>query len=237
VLARYDPDALRYYLTINMPELHDSDWDWGEFVARNNGELLANWGNLVNRVLSFSYKNWDGCVPDIDESTLRPADLELLATIEAGFQSVGALLEAVKLRPALEEAFRLSSTGNQYLSENAPWHSIKTDRKAAALTIYTALKAIDSLRVLFAPFLPFSSEKLNGFFAHPAPIFGESFTESITDSLGDHNVLRYKPAKAGGQWEPSNLKPGAKLNQPSPLYKLLDQKVVEEERARLSLGQ
>ena len=237
VLTRYDPDALRYYLTINMPELHDCDWDWGEFVARNNGELVATWGNLVNRVLSFSYKNWDGCVPDIDPATLRPADLKLLATIEAGFQSVGALLEAVKLRPALEEAFKLSSAGNQYLSENAPWHAIKTDREAAALTIFTAVKTIDSLRVLFAPFLPFSSEKLNGFFAHPAPIFGESFTDSITDSLGDHNVLRYRPAKAAGEWVPSSLKPGAKLNQPSPLFKLLDQKVVEEERARLSLGQ
>ncbi len=168
---------------------------------------------------------------------MRPADLKLLATIEAGFQSVGALLEAVKLRPALEEAFKLSSAGNQYLSENAPWHAIKTDREAAALTIYTALKTIDSLRVLFAPFLPFTSEKLNGFFAHPAPIFGDSYTESITDSLGDHNVLRYKPAKAGGQWVPSSLKPGAKLNPPTPLFKLLDQKVVEEERARLSLGQ
>ena len=65
-LTRYDPDALRYYLTVNMPEMKDSDWDWAEFVARNNNELVANWGNLANRVLSFCYKHWEGHVPDVD---------------------------------------------------------------------------------------------------------------------------------------------------------------------------
>ncbi len=65
-LTRYDPDALRYYLTVNMPENKDSDWDWAEFVARNNNELVATWGNLANRVLSFCYKHWEGHVPDVD---------------------------------------------------------------------------------------------------------------------------------------------------------------------------
>src|SRR5512141_1781709 len=101
-LTRYDPDALRYYLTINMPENHDSDWDWKEFVLRNNGELVATWGNLANRVLAFCYKHWDGHVPDIDPVSLRPADLELLSTIEAGFEVVGEQLDAVHLRAALQ---------------------------------------------------------------------------------------------------------------------------------------
>ncbi|HEY5731562.1 MAG TPA: methionine--tRNA ligase, partial [Anaerolineales bacterium] len=80
-LTRYDPDALRYYLTANMPEAKDSDWDWAEFVARNNNELVATWGNLANRVLSFCYKHWDGHVPEVDKSALRPADLDLIAAI------------------------------------------------------------------------------------------------------------------------------------------------------------
>jgi len=231
-LSRYDPDALRYYLTINMPENHDSDWDWKEFVARNNGELVATWGNLANRVLAFCFKHWDGHVPEIDPGALRPADLELLATIEAGFVSVGKELEAVHLRAALQEAIRLASEVNKYLDTSAPWFEIKTDKAAAAKSVYTALKVIDSLKVLFAPFLPFTSEKLNGFFGYETPLFGEQYTETVKDSLGEHTVLRYKGID-GLLWNPSELKPGAKLNPPAPLFKKLDESVIEEERARL----
>ena len=242
-LARYDPDALRYYLTVNMPENHDSDWDWKEFVARNNGELVATWGNLANRVLTFCYKHWEGYVPSFGKGgneapPLRGADLDLLAGIEAGFQSVGGLFEGVKLLAALQEAFRLATTVNQYLDQMAPWQAVKTDKDSAALTIYTALKAIDSLKVMFAPFLPFTSEKLHGFFGYESPLFGESYTETVTDTLGEHTVMRYRgrgesmtrPYKA---WKPSELKPGAKLNQPAPLFKKLEESVIEEERARL----
>ncbi|MGD0878448.1 MAG: methionine--tRNA ligase [Anaerolineales bacterium] len=231
-LSRYDPDALRYYLTINMPENHDSDWDWKEFVARNNGELVATWGNLANRVLAFCYKQWDGHVPEIDTGALRPADLELLAAIEAGFFSVGNELEAVHLRAALQEAIRLASEVNKYLDTSAPWFEIKADKAAAAKSVYTALKAIDSLKVLFAPFLPFTSEKLNGFFGYETPLFGEQYTETVNDSLGEHSVLRYKGVD-GMLWRASELKPGAKLNPPAPLFKKLEESVIEEERARL----
>src|SRR5512147_951917 len=88
-LSRYDPDALRYYLTINMPESKDSDWDWTEFVARNNNELVATWGNLANRVLSFCYRNWEGRVPSVDPAALRPEATSLLAAIDEGFDTVG----------------------------------------------------------------------------------------------------------------------------------------------------
>jgi len=234
-LTRYDPDALRYYLTINMPENHDSHWDWKEFVARNNGELVATWGNLANRVLSFSYKHWEGFVPNIDTAALRSTDLNMLTGIETGFQSVGGLLEAVKLRAALQEAFHLATTVNQYLDQNAPWQAIKTDKVSAALTIYTALKAIDSLKLMFAPFLPFTSEKLNGLFSYETPLFGEPCTGTVTDALGEHPVLRYRDGPKGNSpsWKPSELKPGTKLNPPEPLFKKLEEKIVEEERARL----
>jgi methionyl-tRNA synthetase len=227
-----------------MPEAKDSDWDWREFVARNNNELVATWGNLANRVLAFCYKNWDGRVPEIDPAALRPADLSLLAAIEAGFQSVGKELDAVHLRAALGEAMRLATEVNKYLDTSAPWFAIKTDKDAAAKSVYTALKAIDSLKLLFAPFLPFTSQRLHTFLGYDTPLFGEQTVETVQDSLGEHTVLRYR-APGGGTppqqpalsaiegWTPSALQPGAALRQPGPLFKKLEESVAEEERARL----
>jgi len=236
-LTRYDPDALRYYLTVNMPESKDSDWDWKEFVARNNNELVATWGNLANRVLAFCYKNWDGHVPVVDVSSLRPTDLSLLSVIEAGFGSVGKELDAVHLRAALGEAMRLATEVNKYLDTNAPWFEIKTDRDAAAKSVYTALKAIDSLKVLFAPFLPFTSEKLHTFLGYDTPLFGEQYVETVQDSLGEHTVLRYRgkgdAMRRPNAWQPSDLQPGSPLRQPGPLFKKLEESIAEEERARL----
>jgi methionyl-tRNA synthetase len=257
-LTRYDPDAIRYYLTANMPEAKDSDWDWAEFVARNNNELVATWGNLANRVLSFCYKHWEGHVPSLEDmgrggvippeganqsqgaetAPLRDADTELLKTIENGFNTVGAELEAVRLRSALGEAMKLATAVNQYLDVNAPWSAVKTDKDAAAKTIYTALKAIDSLKVIFSPFLPFTSQRLHEFFGYETPLFGEQYTEDVTDALGTHKVLRYREKgkstpRPYAAWKPSELKPGKKLNQPGPLFKKLDESVIEEERGRL----
>ena len=114
----------------------------------------------------------------------------------------------------------------------AAWSAVKTDKDGAAKTIYTALKAIDSLKVMFAPFIPFTSERLHGFFGYETPLFGEHYTEDVTDAIGSHKVLRYKPVE-GLQWKPSNLNPGQKLNQPGPLFKKLEVDVIEAERGRL----
>ena len=114
----------------------------------------------------------------------------------------------------------------------APWTTIKVDKAEAGKTVYTALKAIDSLKVMFAPFLSFTCEKPHGFFGYETPLFGEQYTETVKDSLGEHTVLRYKGVD-GLQWKPSELQPGKKLNQPSPLFKKLEEKVAEEERGRL----
>ncbi|MFZ6026551.1 MAG: methionine--tRNA ligase [Chloroflexota bacterium] len=230
-LTRYDPDALRYYLTANMPELRDTDWDWADFVARNNNELVATWGNLANRVLSFAYKHWEGYVPTPGD--LRPADREILATVEAGFEAIGKLYDAVKLRTALAETVRLASEVNKYLDAAGPWFEVKTDKAAAGTTIYTALRCIDSLKVLFSPVLPFTCEKLHRFLGYETPLFGRQFVQSVSDGLGQHDVLRYDVAWAGGAWAPSQLEPVRKLNQPGPLFKKLDESIVEEERARL----
>jgi methionyl-tRNA synthetase len=233
-LTRYDPDTLRYYLTANMPESKDTDWDWGDFLSRNNNELVANWGNLANRVLSFAYRNWEGHAPLTEEqSPQRPADAEILSTVTTGFESVGELIAGARLRAALNECLRLASEVNKYLDQAAPWFEVKNDRLAAGRTIYTALLAIDSLKVLFAPFLPFSSERLHTYLGYNKPMFGEQFTEVHKDSLGEHRVLRYRPGEASGCWEPSQLPPGQVLQQPSPLFKKLDESIVEQERARL----
>jgi methionyl-tRNA synthetase len=233
-VTRYDPDALRYYLTANMPELKDSDWDWADFLARNNNELVATWGNLVNRVLSFAYKHWEGHVPNVDVNSLREIDKQLLETIENGFDSVGAELEAVHLRSALGEAMKLATAVNQYIDQTSPWSEVKKDKAEAARSIYTALRAIDSLKVLFAPFLPFTSEKLNQYLGYDTPLFGEQYIEEVEDSLGVHNVLRYRPpTDPEPKWKPSQLQPNQALRQPGPLFKKLEESVIEEERARL----
>ncbi len=230
-LSRYDPDALRFYLTINMPENKDTDWDWGDFVRRNNDELVATWGNLANRVLSFAYRNWDGHAPEPGE--LRPEDYEILATIDAGFLSVGDHLKAVRLRAALVEALLLAAEVNKYIDKTSPWFEIKTDKSAAAKSIYTALRAIDSLKVIFSPFLPFTCERLHTYLGYSQPLFGSQLVETRTDSLGEHQVLLYRPGVTTKQWQPSQLKAGQTLSEPAPLFRKLDSKVVEEERARL----
>lgn len=230
-LTRYDPDALRYYLTVNMPESKDTDWDWDEFYHRNNDELVATWGNLANRVLSFCNKYWEGQVPDPGE--LTDLDTDLIKIIEEGFETVGDLIDAVKLRAAAAEAMRLASEVNKYLDMTAPWQQVKTDKPAAARAIFTALKAIDSLKIIFAPFLPFTSDRLHGYMGYDGSLFGSQTTETLTDELGEHKVLRYDPTGATGKWEPSKLKAGDPLRQPVALFKKLDISIVEEERARL----
>jgi methionyl-tRNA synthetase len=214
-----------------MPESKDTDWDWDGFLHRNNDELVATWGNLVNRVLSFAYKHWEGKVPDPGE--LRERDLELIAAVEKGFETVGEHLEAVRLRAALGEAMRLAAEVNKYLDSSAPWFEIKTDKQAAGTSIFTAIKAIDSLKVLLAPFLPFTCERLNSYLGYDEPLFGEQGVESCTDSIGEHTALRYYPEKGKGYWAASQIKTGQQLRQPAPLFKKLEESIVAEERARL----
>jgi len=231
ILSRYDPDPIRYYVASVMPESHDSDFSWADFVRRNNDELVATWGNLANRVLSFAYKHWDGQVPDPGE--LRPIDRQLLEQIEAGFATVGEHLEAVRLRAGLTEAMSLARSVNGYL-DRAPWFGvIKQDKASAATTVYTALRAIDNLKVLLAPFLPFSSERLNALLGYEQPLFGEIKIASFKEATRAHEALVYDGTRAAGRWAPSELRPGQRLQPPAPLYKKLDDSIVEQERALL----
>jgi methionyl-tRNA synthetase len=230
-LTRYDPDPLRYYLTVNMPEAKDTDWDWNDFLSRNNNELVATWGNLANRVLSFANKHWEGVVPSPD--TLTDEDEALLKLVDEGFNSVGEFIEKVNLRAAIGEAMRVATEVNKYLDTTAPWKLVKTDKEAAGRAVYTALCAIDNLKLIFAPFLPFTSEKLHTFFGNIEPLFGEQTVETYEDEMGTHTVLRYHPEKGAGQWKPGRLVKGQAIIAPEPLFKKLDTSIVEEERERL----
>jgi methionyl-tRNA synthetase len=230
-LTRYDPDPLRYYLTSVMPETRDADWDWNEFFHRNNDELVATWGNLANRVLSFAYKHWEGVVPD--PGVLSEGDQALLSAVEKGFEIVGAEIEAVRLRSALDEAMRLASEVNKYLDVVAPWKQVKEDKTAAGRSIFVAMKAIDSLKTLFAPFLPFTCQRLHHYLGYDGNLFGRQYTQKIQDAVGEHNTLLYDPSAAIGSWEKSNLQPGQTFQQPEPLFTKLDASIVEAERNRL----
>ena len=139
------------------------------------------------------------------------------------------------MRAALQEAIRLASEVNKYLDTSAPWFAIKTDKDAAAKSIYTALKAIDSLKILLAPFLPFTCQKLHEFLGYDSPLFGEQYTETEKDSLGEHTVLRYQVRTRVYLGLLETERPQARRS-PAPawtLFKKLDDSVIEEERARL----
>ncbi len=231
LLERYDPDAIRYYVTAAMPETRDSEFCWDDFLARNNNELVATWGNLANRMLGFAYKRFDGRVPEHDG--LRPADEALIAKSESAFDTVGAQLAGCHFRSALGEAMALAREANKYLDDQAPWFEVKTDKKAAAKTVYTILRVIDNLKVLLAPFLPFSSERLHHFLGFKGRLFGDVTIQEYQESGRAHSALTYEPEKATGNWAPSQLPAGQELRKPMPLFKKLEPEIVTEERERL----
>jgi methionyl-tRNA synthetase len=227
-LTRYDPDPLRYYLTAAGPETQDSDFTWDEFVRRNNDELLANWGNLVNRTLVNAHRNF-GEVPAPGE--LTDADKRVLDAIAGGFDAVGALIEQVRFKAALAEAMRISSLANQYVAEQAPWALVKTDRDRAATVLYVALRCVDSLKTLLAPFLPFTSQVVHELLGHEGVLAGVPEIRAIED----RNILTGDYASWVGTWAPSELEPGRTLREPTPLFRKLPPETAAEELARLGI--
>ena len=231
-LSRYDPDPLRYYLTAAGPENQDTDFTWAEFVRRNNDELLANWGNLVNRTLAVTHRHF-GAVPE--RGSLTAADEEILATVEGGFGAVGTQIEQAHLKAGLGEAMRLASQVNQYASEQEPWELIKGNRERASTVLHVTLRCIDSLKVLLTPFLPFSSQALHELLGYDSVIAGPLEFRNIDEEDGSaHTVVTGDYVSWSGRWEPSALAAGQKLAEPKPLFKKLDaEQVVADELARM----
>ncbi|MBM3948526.1 MAG: methionine--tRNA ligase [SAR202 cluster bacterium] len=207
-LDRFEPDPLRYVVAAIMPEASDADFSWREYLRRNNDELVATYGNLVHRVLTMSYRNFDKAVPQ--PGPLDAQCQELLAEARRRFDEVGAAIEACRFRAGLGAAMLLAQSANRYLDQRAPWTAIKTDRQGAATTLWTALSVINALRVAMYPYLPFTSEKLHQMLKRPVQV---------------HD--------AGWSWDPQELRPGQPLGEPQPLFAKLEEAVIAEEAARL----
>ncbi|MBI4187208.1 MAG: methionine--tRNA ligase [Chloroflexi bacterium] len=226
-LSRYEPDPLRYVLSINMPETADTDFSWREFVRRNNNELVATYGNLVHRVLTFVYRNFDGCVPKHskyeiihryldDLSTDMSADyvdldepsLNMIEDAKSFFQNVDDNLSKCQFKQAVMWAMHLAQETNQYLDKKSPWKVIKEDRQDAVDSLYVALYVISCLRTMLYPFLPFSSQKL-------------------------HQYLGFSGRVEDYGWQITWPAPGQEMMPPEPLFPKLDESIIDEETSRL----
>ena len=195
LLDQYAADVIRFYLTQIMPETSDSEFREDELIRANNDVLIATWGNLANRVISMIHRNFDGVVPEVRE--LSPESAALIREAEAAFDTVGREFNECHFRNGLQEALKLAQTANKYLDERAPWKAVKTDREHAAETLSTALNAINALKVLLHPVLPFSTSQLHENLAQPGTVLKQGW--------------RYHP-----------VAPGTKLNPPQPLYQKID---------------
>jgi len=230
-LSRYDADPLRYYLTANAPEQRDTEFTWHDFVRRNNDELVATWGNLVNRSLSFTSKHFEGKVPQ--PGLMTQGDAKLLAQIDVSFGPIGDLIGACRFKQALGEIMALAREVNKYLDENAPWFQIKTDKARTATIMYVTLRVIDSLKVLFAPFLPFTCQRLHLMLGYSGSLLGRQIVREYEEATRKHAALTYDYNDVTVQWKASQLPAGQQLGPVAPLFEKLDPKIVEQERDKL----
>lgn len=165
-LDLFQSDALRYALAANFPEQSDTDISEDEIVRRINEELVATWGNLVNRVLSMVHRTCDAEIPEPGEFTAE--DRELLSTIDDLLVAAGEQFERVELRAALRTAMDGAQAANQYLNSTEPWRLAKTDPERARTVLFVALSAINGARVMFSPYLPFSAAALDDILGVPS---------------------------------------------------------------------
>jgi methionyl-tRNA synthetase len=203
-LQRYDPDPLRYFLSANMPETADADFSWRELYRRNNDELVATYGNLVHRVLTFCQRHFAGQVPEGRPDD--PSSQMLIQKAQAAFDTVGTHINACRFREAIKDAFGLAQEANRYLEEKSPWKTQKNHDSSTA--IYTSLVTISALKTQLYPFLPFSSAKL-------------------------HRLLGFTGNLESDGWKLRFPTPGQALPLPEPLFIKLDEKLVPEESMKI----
>ncbi len=194
-LEKYDPDAIRFYLSSIMPETSDAEFSEDDLIRRNNDELVSTWGNLVNRVLTMSYRNFDGKVPE--PGTLREADEKLLEQGQEALKAVGGSIAACHFREGMRAALGYAQEANRYLNQEEPWKTRESDPPAAARALYTAIGAIECLKLAFYPYLPFSSQQLHAMLGH----------DDAIDAKG---------------WSVDAPVAGTPLQKPEPLFKKLD---------------
>jgi methionyl-tRNA synthetase len=205
-LERFDPDPLRYFLAAAMPETQDSDFTWEKFVRRNNDELVATYGNLAHRVLTFTQRQFGGVVPD--PGALDDASEQLIRESEQTLGSVRDALQRCSFKEGIRDAMALAQKGNRYLDEQAPWKAIKQSREIAGRSVYTIICVLSVLSTVLNPYLPFSSAALHR-------------------SLGFTGTLMERG------WKMERPVPGQALGEVKPLFVKLDDAVIEQETARL----
>ena len=237
VLARYQPDALRYFISAAGPETSDSDFTWAEFVQRTNSELVAGWGNLVNRTANMIARNF-GEVPPA--GTLESVDQDVLATVAAGFDSVGELIGRHRQRAAIAEAMRVVGEVNRYLTATEPYKMKGEDqRDRLATVLHVAAQCVLDCNVLLAPFLPHSSNKVWTTFGGEGEFMPMPRIEHVQDLDPDDGAgIDTYPIITGEysgtpRWERRPVQVGAKVEKPTPIFTKLDPSVVDEELARL----
>ena len=206
-LEEFDPDPIRYVLSINMPESADTDFSWREFIRRNNDELVATYGNLVNRVLSFTYRSWDGRVPEpLPEQEMDTRSRALLAQADAVLDRVDISLGACHFRDGIRFAMDLARDANRYLEAQAPWKSIKTDVRASATALFVGMCVLSALKTVLYPYMPFSSDKV-------------------------HRYLGFAGHVQDAGWQVRRPAPGQALVKPEPLFAKLDEAIIAEKIA------
>jgi len=231
-LARYNVDALRYYVAVAGPESQDTDFTWREFVRRNNDELVANWGNLVNRTVSFAARNI-GEIPAAGQLTAH--DQELLDRSRAAFGSVGESLGRCRFKAASTEVMRTLAEANKYLSDQAPWKLRESDPERMRTICHVALQLVDDGKTLLTPFLPRSSQKVHEMLGGNGTWSGMPALDEVHEDGGPaYPVITGDYTAAAARWASAPIRPGTPLAAPAPLFAKLDPAVADEELARLA---
>src|ERR1700759_2056824 len=229
-LARYDVDALRYYVAVAGPETHDTDFTWSEFVRRNNDELVATWGNLVNRSVSFAAKNI-GSIPAA--GGLTDADRALLGTTAGAFSAVGDPLSHSRFKFAINDAMRAVGEANKYFSEQAPWKLRTEDPERMRTVLHVTLQAIADRQTMLTPFLPRSSQAVHEMLGGTGEWSGLPRIETVDEEGGPSYPVITGDYAETSRWGSRPVPAGTPLSAPVPLFAKLDQSVVDEEIARL----
>ena len=199
-------DVLRYVLTANAPETKDNNFTWKDFQDRNNNELVAVYGNFVNRALQLTKKYFNGVVPECGE--LQEVDRKAIEEFKDVKQKVEALLDTFKFRDAQKEAMNLARIGNKYITDCEPWHVAKTDMERVKTILYLSLQLVANLEIAFEPFLPFSSARLREML---------NVTDTDWAQLGSTDLL----------------KPGHQLGTPALLFEKIEDEAIEAQLKKL----
>jgi len=229
-LARYDVDALRYYVAIAGPENQDTDFTWSEFVRRNNDELVATWGNLVNRAVSFAARNI-GSIPEA--GALTDLDQDVLARSRQAFGTVGEHLGRSRFKFAITETMRTVAEANKYFSEQAPWKLRESDPDRMRTVLHVALQLVDDAKTLLTPFLPRSSQQVYEMLGGAGTWSDMPYVEDVDEEGGPSYPVITGRYDSAARWASVPLRPGTPLAPPAPLFTKLDSSVVDEELARL----